>query len=165
MKLRVFLLFPHNLLGILIDSDRRGNATDLYSRCKGIDCRPGHWESWEFSWLSLVSPEKCIDSILKLDHTRFVPCCFQNYPLSACLAYSSTLEIEAMCSSETSVNFCHATRCHIPQSPSCPSTSNLMFSLFFHTRSNRLGPCKLCNSSRRGEGAEWMQRYFEAGQL
>jgi hypothetical protein len=43
-----------------------------------------------------------------------VPCC-ACFLLVACLAYSLTLKMEAACSSKTSVNFCWATWCNIPE--------------------------------------------------
>jgi hypothetical protein len=43
-----------------------------------------------------------------------VPCC-ACFLLVAWLAYSFTLKMEAVCSSKTSVNFCWATQCNIPE--------------------------------------------------
>jgi hypothetical protein len=48
----------------------------------------------------------------------------------------------------------HLTREYSSLSPSCPTTSNLIFLSFVHARSNRLGSCELFKSST------WVHRMY-----
>jgi hypothetical protein len=69
----------------------RSIHSEMNTRTKGIE----YWD---------VMPYSLVEADISVEHTAFckLATCFQ---LVLCLAYSLTLKMEAVCSSETSVNF------------------------------------------------------------